>query len=221
MFDYSVLHWTTFLSAAMALNLVPGPDFAFILGQTFRGGKRAGFVAMFGIWTGAFVHVLMAALGLSALLMTSALAFSAVKWLGAAYLIWLGIDALRSKSGVFVPEAQKAPQKIAAGSLPRRRAWSVFRQGMLTNILNPKVALFFLAFLPQFVREGAGPISAQLFLHGGLVIAISAFIEPPLILMGDRLGARLRRSQRLALWMERTVGTILITLGLRLALDEQ
>ncbi|SFI70381.1 LysE family translocator [Celeribacter neptunius] len=217
MFDYSFLHWTTFLSAALALNLVPGPDFAFILGHTFKGGRRAGFVAMFGIWSGAFVHVLMAALGLSAILMTSALAFSAVKWLGAAYLIWLGIEALRSKGGAFIPEADGN----IAQPLPRRGTWSVFRAGMLTNILNPKVALFFLAFLPQFVVEGAGPISAQLFLHGVLIIAIAAFIEPPLILMGDRLGARLRRSQRLALWMERSVGAILIALGLRLALEKR
>ncbi|MBW6417065.1 LysE family translocator [Celeribacter sp. PS-C1] len=213
MFDYTLLHWTTFFSAALVLNLAPGPDFAFILGQTFRGGRRAGFIAMFGIWTGAMVHVLMAALGLSAILMTSATAFSIVKWVGAAYLLWLGVSALRAKSASFLPDRPE--------SGPSYPVTTIFRQGMLTNILNPKVALFFLAFLPQFVVEGAGPISAQLFLHGILIICIAAFIEPPLILMADRLGQTLRRSKRLALWMERSVGAIFIALGLRLALDKR
>lgn len=218
MFDYTLLHWTTFFSAALVLNLAPGPDFAFILGQTFRGGRRAGFVAMFGIWTGAMVHVLMAALGLSAILMTSATAFAIVKWVGAAYLLWLGVSALRAKSASFLPDqTEKGPNFKG----PSFRAATIFRQGMLTNILNPKVALFFLAFLPQFVVEGAGPISAQLFLHGILIICIAAFIEPPLILMADRLGQSLRRSKRLALWMERSVGAIFIALGLRLALDKR
>lgn len=212
MFDYTLLHWTTFFSAALLLNLAPGPDFAFILGQTLRGGKGAGFVAMFGIWTGALVHVLMAALGLSAILMTSATAFSIVKWLGAAYLLWLGLSALRSNGASFLPEGPSGP-------LIRRA--TIFRQGMLTNILNPKVALFFLAFLPQFVVEGAGPISAQLFLHGILIIVIAAFIEPPLILMGDRLGTALRRSETLGTWMERSLGAIFIALGLRLALEKR
>jgi len=103
MFDYSLLHWTGFLAAAILLNLAPGPDIAFILGQTVRGGRRAGFAALFGIWTGAFGYVLMATAGLSAILATSATAFSMVKWAGAAYLIWLGIAALRSDGGKFIP----------------------------------------------------------------------------------------------------------------------
>ena len=102
MFTYSFLHWTTFLTAAVLLNLSPGPDIAFILGQTVRGGRHSGFAAMFGIWLGAFGHVLMAALGLSAILASSALAFSTVKWIGAVYLIWLGISALRSGGGAFI-----------------------------------------------------------------------------------------------------------------------
>lgn len=212
MFDYSLLHWTTFLTTALLLNLSPGPDFAFILGQTLRGGRRAGFAAMFGIWTGAFVHVILAAVGLSAILATSALAFSVVKWAGAGYLIWLGLQALRSSGESFLPDAKDTAQ------LSTR---SVFRQGVVTDILNPKVALFFLAFLPQFVVEGAGPLPAQLFLHGVLIIGVAAVVEPPLILMADRLGRALRRSERLALWMERSLGAILVALGLRLALQKQ
>ena len=133
MFDYSLLHWTTFLTAAVLLNLAPGPDIAFILGQTVRGGKKTGFAAMLGIWTGAFGHVLMAAAGLSAILATSATAFTLVKWAGAAYLIWLGISALRSGGGSFVANG---PQ-ISPAFFP------IFRQGVVVALLNPKVAIFF------------------------------------------------------------------------------
>ncbi|MEZ5841160.1 MAG: LysE family translocator [Hyphomicrobiales bacterium] len=211
MFDYSLLHWTTFLSAALLLNLSPGPDIAFILGQTVRGGRRTGFAAMFGVWTGAFGHVLMAAGGLSAVLAASALAFSVVKWLGAGYLIWLGIQALRSDGGSFVQD------RVSVGS----GYLTVFRQGMLVAVLNPKVAVFFLAFLPQFVVAGAGPVWAQLFLHGTLIIAVAALVEPVLVIVGERLTSGLRSNRRLALWLDRSLGAMLVALGIRLALQER
>lgn len=211
MFDYTLLHWTTFLIAAVLLNLSPGPDIAFILGQTVRGGRRAGLAACAGIWTGAFAHVLMAAAGLSAILATSAVAFSAVKWAGAAYLVYLGIKALRSDGGSFLSDGTQS-----GNTTPE-----IFKQGILVAILNPKVAIFFLAFLPQFVVAGAGPIWAQLFLHGTLIIVVAAFIEPPLVVLGDRLTARMRTIPRIGLWMDRTLGTILVALGLRLALDSK
>ncbi|MBA4492602.1 LysE family translocator [Paracoccus sp. S1E-3] len=209
MFDYTILHWSTFLTAAALLNLSPGPDMAFILGQTLRGGQRAGFAAMAGVWLGALCHVGFAALGLAAILASSALAFSVVKWLGAAYLIWLGIAALRSGGETLLPSAQ---QPVAS---PRR----IIRQGVMISLLNPKVAIFFLAFLPQFVVPGAGPVSAQLVLHGVLIIAVAALIEPPLVLIGDRLTARLRASPRIGRWIDRTLGTLLVGLGLKLALS--
>lgn len=211
MLEYSLLHWTTFFTAAVLLNLSPGPDIAFILGQTVRGGSKSGFAAMFGIWTGAFGHVLMAAAGLSVILATSALAFSVVKWVGAAYLIWLGIRALRSRGGSFISED--------VNSSPRY--FPIYQQGVFVGLLNPKVAIFFLAFLPQFVVEGAGPVWAQLFLHGSLIIAVAAFIEPPLVLAGERLTSTLRNNARLGLWMDRSLGAIFVALGIRLALEER
>ncbi len=211
MFEYSLLHWSTFFAAAFLLNLSPGLDIAFILGQTVRGGRRAGFAAMFGIWTGAFGHVLMAAAGLSVILAASAMAFSVVKWAGAAYLVWLGIGALRSGSGSFVAEG-------VAGSA---RPATIYRQGAMVGLLNPKVAVFFLAFLPQFVVPGAGPVWAQMFLHGILIIVVAGFIEPLLVLAGDGLTERLRRDPRIGLWMNRGLGTILVALGVRLALEER
>lgn len=211
MFDYTILHWTTFLTAAVLLNLSPGPDIAFILGQTVRGGRRAGFAAMAGIWGGALCHVLFAALGLSAILATSAVAFSVIKWVGAAYLIWLGISALRSKGGSFISEQTQSEVS----------ALSIAKQGVLVSLLNPKVAIFFLAFLPQFVVAGAGPTWAQLSLHGILIIVVAAVIEPPLVLLGERMTDGLRNSPRLGLWMDRTLGALFIGLGVRLALTQR
>ena len=211
MFDYTLLHWTTFLVAAVLLNLSPGPDIAFILGQTVRGGRRAGFAAMFGIWTGAFGHVLMAAAGLSVVLASSAVAFSVVKWAGAAYLIFLGIKALRSDGGSFVAE----------GGPVRAGFSTIYKQGLMVGLLNPKVAIFFLAFLPQFVVVGAGPVWAQLFLHGFLIIAVAGVIEPPLVMLGDRLTGKLRANPKIGLWMDRTLGGIFVALGLRLAMEER
>ena len=211
MFDYSVLHWTTFFTAVVLLNLSPGPDFAFILAQTARGGRRLGFAAMFGIWTGALGHVVMAAIGLSAVLATSATAFSVIKWAGAAYLIWLGISAFRSSS--------TAPVKSAA---PRNTAlFPIYRQGVLVSLLNPKVGIFFLAFLPQFVVDGAGPNWAQLALHGILIIVVAALIEPLLVLTGEKVISAVKANARVGRLMDRTLGVLFISLGVRLALQER
>ncbi len=135
------------------------------------------------------------------------MAFSLVKWAGAAYLIWLGIQAIRSGGGRFVGDTTKRPESFAA----------IFRQGILIAILNPKEAIFFLAFLPQFVVPGAGPIPAQLFLHGSLIIVVAAFIEPALVLAGERLTRALRGSPSFGLWLDRTLGTMFVALGIKLA----
>ena len=208
MFDYSTVHWMTFFTAAVLLNISPGPDIAFILGRTLASGRRHGLAAMLGIWTGAALHVAMAAFGLSALLVTSAVAFSIVKWVGAIYLVWLGVTMLLSKGDTFITRDE------GSGSTLR----SVYWQGVLVSTLNPKVAVFFLAFLPQFVVDGAGPAaSAQLVLHGCLVVVVAAFIEPPLIAVGSRLGSFLRTNRRVGRWMDRGLGTLFVALGARLA----
>ncbi|SJN56098.1 Leucine efflux protein [Vibrio ruber DSM 16370] len=208
MFDYSIIHWMTFLSAAVLLNLSPGPDMAFILGQTLRSGRRHGVAAMLGIWSGTLLHVVMAGVGLSAVLATSALAFSVVKWVGAVYLVWLGIKMLFSQGDAFISDENQSDSV---------RIRSVYWQGGLVSALNPKVALFFLAFLPQFVVESAGSASAQLLLHGSLIIVVAAFIEPPLIVVGSKLGTFLRANKRAGLWMDRSLGALFIALGVRLA----
>ena len=211
MFDYSLAHWVTFLTAAVLLNISPGPDMAFILGQTAKRGVKSGFLAMFGIWTGAFIHIIFAALGLSAILATSAIAFSIVKWMGAAYLIWLGIQAIRSK-GISISVKEQNSNK---------RSMKIFKQGVLVAVLNPKVAIFFLAFLPQFVEAGAGPVSIQLFLHGSLIIVIAGFVEPPLILIGGKLTGYLNNNIQVSRWLDRSLGTLFIGLGIKLATSDR
>jgi threonine/homoserine/homoserine lactone efflux protein len=149
--------WPVFLSfvvAGLALNIVPGADMTFIIASAARGGRRQGVIAALGVGAGALVHIVAAVLGLSAILASSQAAFEVIKWLGAAYLLWLAISLLRS-GGASEP-----------GARPPAPAWRLFRAAMLVNILNPKVALFFLAFLPQFVDPAAAVPALQILCLG-------------------------------------------------------
>jgi threonine/homoserine/homoserine lactone efflux protein len=134
-----------------------------------------------------------------------------VKWVGVAYLVWLGIQSLRSTGGSFSDET-------ALPQVSRRR---IFRQGALIDLLNPKVALFFLAFLPQFVVPGSGPIWAQLLFHGMVLMVVSVIIQPPIVLLGGLVTRKLRSSNTLAKWLDRTLGALLIGLAAKLALVER
>jgi threonine/homoserine/homoserine lactone efflux protein len=209
---YDLSHWIVFFTAAFALNVSPGPDIAYIVSNTVAHGKRHGFAASFGVCTGAIVHVLAAAFGLSAILAASALAFSAVKWVGAAYLIYLGIHALMTAGSGFAID----------GSVRKSRStWSIFRQGFMIDVLNPKVAVFFMAFLPQFADPALGSIPLQLVLHGALVIAVGLVVEAVIVLIAARFTDALRRNPRIGLWLDRALGTVLIGLGIRLALQQR
>ena len=211
MLEYSLSHWLTFFSAAFILTLSPGPDLAFILAQTIRGGRKSGFAAMLGIWGGTLVHVILAIIGLSAVITASAWALAVVKWGGVLYLLWLGVSMIRGDGG--------AEKQFHLLTLPLKpRFWVIFGQGLIITLLNPKVAIFFLSFLPLFVAPEAGPVWAQLALHGVLLIAVATLVEPLWVLIGERLTARLRQRPRLAPWLTRGMGAVLIALGVRLAL---
>ena len=184
--------------AAVLLNLTPGPDIAYVLTHTLRSGLRAGFAALFGVWSGLFVHVVLAAIGLSAILSASATAFLLIKWAGAVYLIWLGIQALRSNGLPMGPGAERARSSIR----------KIYVQGVLVATLNPKVAFFFLAFLPQFVVPGAGPASAQLFLHGFLIMVVGAFIEPLILVLGAKMSNQISQNSRVVAWMEKSLCSV-------------
>ena len=205
----SLSYWTLFFTAALMINISPGPDLLYILSKTIAGGRKVGVASSLGVCTGALVHVFAAAFGLSAILATSVTAFSVVKYIGAAYLVYLGIRAFMTRGTTFdAVEAKK--QKTTP--------WQAFKQGALVDILNPKVAVFFMAFLPQFVRPELGHTTAQIITLGMLVIAVAVVVEFVFVMAAARTTRFFRKNRRASGWLDRLLGSVLIGLGLRLAL---
>jgi threonine/homoserine/homoserine lactone efflux protein len=199
-----------FIAAGLLLNFTPGADFLYILGRGASGGFAAGVWAALGVGAGCCLHILGAALGLSALLATSALAFTVVKWIGAAYLVYLGVSLLRSRAGLLAA----APERRAPAS--RRR---IFWQGFMTNALNPKVALFFLAFVPQFIDAGS-TTKIQAFLVLGAIFDTSGTLWNIFVAWSAAaLAQRLAMTERIGRWMSRCIGALFVALGVRLALS--
>jgi threonine/homoserine/homoserine lactone efflux protein len=194
-----------FVVSGLLLNITPGPDTLYILGRSASQGWRGGAIAALGIGAGLVVHTCAAAIGLSALLAASATAFAVLKWIGAAYLVYVGFSLLRARPAIRQPMP------------PGARLRTVFLQGFLTNVLNPKVALFFLAFLPQFVDPGARS-QGLAFLFLGMVFTINGTLWNLLLAWSAaRVARSLDASGRAALWINRTVGALFVYLGARLA----
>ena len=200
-----------FIAAGWLLNLTPGPDVLYIVSHGLRSGARAGMVAALGIISGCFVHVFAAAAGLSALLATSATAFTVLKWVGAAYLLWMGVKLLLSRGGRL---------SLDEGSPPETDLWAVWRRGFLTNVLNPKVALFFLAFVPQFIRPDAAHPALSFLLLGVLFNHNSLPINLGYAWLAAWAACRLHTLQRAMGWMDRAAGALFIGFGLRLAFTD-
>ena len=199
-----------FVISGLLLNMTPGVDTLYIVGRGTAQGWRAGAVAALGIGAGCIVHTLAAALGLSAILATSATAFMVVKWIGAAYLVYLGATLLLTRAG-----------GSAAVAPPPATLSRVFAQGFLTNVLNPKVALFFLAFLPQFIDADA-PQKALAFLVLGTIFIVNGTLWNLLVAWSaSGLGRRLAAGRSAATWLNRALGGLFIALGVRLALSER
>lgn len=212
LFDAQTL--LTYCLAAIALVIAPGPGQALVIARTIEGGFRAGLLTNVGLEIGTFVHTIAAAIGLSAILATSATAFAAVKYAGAAYLIALGVMTLR--------KARSAKTQVDPGTLI-----AVTRDRMLivhaaaTGVFNPKVAIFFLAFLPQFVHPERGAVFAQ-FLTLGTILIMFGFTGDAIVAwLTARARARVARSGRFARWRESIIGTVLVALGLRLAFAQR
>jgi threonine/homoserine/homoserine lactone efflux protein len=204
---FGIHDFALFIITGILLNLTPGPDTLYILGRSIAQGRRAGVVSALGISIGSIVHTGAAALGLSAVLATSAWAFLFVKLAGAAYLIFLGVRALLEKQHEFSMPAH----------FKRRGTAAAFRQGILTNILNPKVALFFLAFLPQFI-EAKAPSKTVAFILLGLTFVTTGTIWCLVLAwFSSAFSARLRESPTLTAVLNRAVGSLFIFLGVRLA----
>ncbi len=194
-----------FVGAGLALNLTPGPDMLYVAARSVREGRGAGVASALGIGAGTIFHIAAVALGLAGLLAAVPAAYTAVRFAGAAYLVYLGVRALREGG----PAAER---ELRGGS-----HWAAFRQGVVTNVLNPKVALFFLAFLPQFVTPG--PDAALQVVMLGILFDISGTTVNLAVALGaSRAAAGLRANERAQRWAERACGAVFIALGLRLAL---
>jgi threonine/homoserine/homoserine lactone efflux protein len=196
-----------FIAGSVLLVVIPGPDMVYLLARSVAQGRRAGLMAALGFNLGAYCHLAAALVGVSALLAASPRAFSAVKWLGAAYLVYLGVRALMSPH---------RPLAAGDGDAAPRRMRVVLRQAFLSDLLNPKVGLFFLAFLPQFVAPDSPHRTLQLVLLGVTVNLIALAINVPLVFVATRVSARLRGgAPRQLAW---ALGVVFIALGLRIAL---
>lgn len=200
-----------FIVSCILLNLTPGQDTMYILGRSLAQGRKAGILSVMGIMTGVLVHTLMAAFGLSAVLAASAVAFSVVKYAGAAYLIWIGVGYLRRPvNGTDFAEPEPKGQL---------RPGAVFRQGLLTNLLNPKVSLFFLSFLPQFVNPGAQVVFIP-FLALGMIFFTTGSIWCLVLVYGTSWSIdRLRHGIFSAIVLKKAVGALFVGLGIKLALS--
>ncbi|CAJ1316103.1 LysE family translocator [Paenibacillus nuruki] len=202
---WGIEHYWIFILSSILLNITPGSDTIYILSRSIFQGKKAGIMSVYGIVSGSLVHTLLAGLGLSLILMQSALAFNIVKWIGAAYLIWLGVRSIMARH-------EDNPSMQAVESQSNRK---VYLQGMMTNVLNPKVALFYLAFIPQFVSPeqtyGAVP-----FILLGLTFSTTGILWCMLLVLFSSKMAQRLQSSRISTYMNKITGSIFILLGLNL-----
>jgi threonine/homoserine/homoserine lactone efflux protein len=199
-----------FLGAALLLAIAPGPGMLYVLARTLGGGRREGLLSAIGTFFGGMVHVFAAAAGVSIILAKSALAFATVKYLGAAYLCFLGIR--------MILDARKKDGSVSLADLQRGR--SPFWQGVMTEVLNPKTALFFLSFIPQFVNRANGHVFLQFVLLGTLSVTLNTSADIVVTLLAGPLGQRIRGSARFRQRQRTLTGAVMIGLGTYLALGE-
>jgi threonine/homoserine/homoserine lactone efflux protein len=199
-----------FAVAAVTLLVIPGPAVLYIVTRSVDQGRAAGLASVCGVHVGTLVHVAAAALGLSALLVSSATAYHAVRWLGAAYLVWLGVRRLLANDEDARPEADRRPRRLGLGR--------IFAQGVVVNVLNPKTALFFLAFLPQFVDVSRGSVPFQVVVFGVAFVLLGLVSDGTYALLASTGAGWLRRRPRVARGSRLVSGGVLIGLGLTTAL---
>jgi len=210
---FGITHFGFFVLAVFLLNITPGPDTAYIVGRSVAQGRGAGLMSALGISAGCCVHALACAFGLTALLAASAAAFTVIKLVGAAYLIYLGVRMLIAKQG-----AEPSGTAATQAAKPLRQ---LFMQGFWTNVLNPKVVLFFVSFFPQFVSADS-PHKAWAFLTlGGVFVAMSTVWTSVVAWVAGSVTARFSGKPGVKKWLDRTVGSAFVGLGLRLATSQR
>lgn len=195
-----------FIIASILLTLAPGPDILYVAAQSISSGKRAGIITALGLCTGLIFHTTAAAFGVSELFRHSPLAFNLVKYAGAAYLFWLAWQAFRERGG-----------SAGLTDVPVKNNAQLYRQGIFMNLLNPKVALFFLAFLPQFVSPGDIAISAQMLILGGIFIIQAIAVFSAVSILSGHIGSLIKRSESASKYISISKGIIFILIGLRIA----
>ncbi len=200
----------TFFTASILLGLAPGPDNIFVLTQSALRGRSAGIVVMLGLCTGLIVHSSAVALGVAVIFQTSAVAFSALKFIGAGYLVYLAWQAFRASA-----------HQIQSKHEEQFNHWKLYCRGTIMNITNPKVSIFFLAFLPQFADPLRGPISMQILFLGGMFIIATILVFGSIALLAGTLGQWLNRSDRAQNILNKIAGTVFIGLALKLATTER
>jgi threonine/homoserine/homoserine lactone efflux protein len=198
-----------FLVASALLTIAPGPDIVYVLTRGVSQGPRAGVAAAVGFATGCIFHTVLAAVGIAALIRSSEVAFDAVRYAGAAYLVWIGVQALRHRSSFSIE-----------GAGDTRALAAIYRQSVIGNILNPKVTLFFLAFLPQFVNTQAGHVGWQMALLGAIFMIQTVVIFGAVALFSGWLGAWIRRKPAIGQRLNVFAGLTFIALGIRVALPD-
>jgi threonine/homoserine/homoserine lactone efflux protein len=197
-----------FALASFLLIVVPGPAVLYVVTRSIAQGRRAGLVSMLGVEAGGLVHVAAAAIGLSAVIASSATAFTVVKLAGAAYLIFLGVRRLVARDDAL-------PEVAVSGRSGKR----LFAQGVVVNVLNPKTAVFFLAFLPQFVDPAQGAVTLQFVVLGLIFVAVAVVSDGAYALVAGTAGDRLRGSERVRRWLSRFSGLVFVGLGVTAALS--
>ena len=209
---FGITDFWLFVLSGIALNIIPGPDSLFIIGRSAGQGFKAGSVAALGIGTGTFVHIFAAAFGLSAILATSAMAFTVIKIIGALYLLYMGMVMLFAKSQSSIGEvANNTPMSLS----------KTYYQGFLTNALNTKVDLFFLAFVPQFISADA-PNKALAFIVLGIIFNINGMLWCHfLVWTSSSVGGKLKQNTQLTKWLSKLTGGLFLYFGLKLGLSEQ
>ena len=212
--ELGIEHLGLFVLSGWLLNLTPGPDVLYIVSSALRSGVRAGIVAALGITAGCFVHIVAAGLGVSALMATSAMAFSVLKWVGAAYLLYVGVRLLLSKAPDAIKIEAGSADSVTAGGLK-----SLFFRGFWTNALNPKVALFFLAFVPQFITPGAAHPTVAFLLLGVLFNLNAIPINIGYAVLAAWAAKRTAAIQRGMHWLDRLAGALFVGFGIKLALS--
>ncbi len=200
----------TFIAASTLLSFAPGPDNLFVLMQSALHGRRAGFLITLGLCTGLLVHTTLVALGVAAVIMVSAIAFLILKLAGAGYLIYLAVMSWRASASALSPE-----------KAPRLSARQYYLRGILMNLSNPKVAIFFLAFLPQFARPEAGSVTLQLLVLGALFIVVALLVFGLIAALASWLAAPLAGSSRAQIFLNRLAALVFLGLAARLALSSR